>query len=76
MWFSLHNNKLDKMFGIKHRNFQISVGFLIIILAANCFVTINGLSIAGDRGKLLQTSYRFFLSSFNSVNTFTAKKKN
>ncbi|CAO1413529.1 unnamed protein product [Diamesa hyperborea] len=37
------------MFGIKHRNFQISVGFLIILLAANCFVTINGLSIAGDR---------------------------
>lgn len=56
MWFSLHNNKLDKMFEIKHSNFQIrwnSVGFLIILLAANCFVTINGLSIAGDRGEFI-----------------------
>lgn len=43
------------MFGIKHSLLSMrwnSVGFLIILLAANCFETINGLSIAGDRGEL------------------------
>lgn len=43
------------MFGTKLNALPIrwnSVGFLIILLAANCVVTINGLSIAGDRGEL------------------------
>lgn len=57
------------MFGIKHSFFPIrwnSVGFLIILLAANCFETINGLSIAGDRGelKLITFVVTDFLSSF------------
>lgn len=69
MWFSLHNNKLNKMFGSKHSFCPIrwnSVGFLIILLAANCFETINGLSIAGDRGELQLITFVVidFLSSF------------
>ena len=54
------------MFGIKYSLFPIqwnSVGFLIILLAANCFETINGLSIAGDRGEL-QLITIFVIDSF------------